>query len=31
VIANRLRERPVPTTRAPGRGLRPIAEADAAE
>ena len=31
VIANQLRERPVPTTRAPGRGLRPIAEAEAAE
>jgi hypothetical protein len=31
VIANRLRERPVPTARAPGRGLRPVAEAEAAQ
>jgi len=31
VIANRLRERPVPTARAPGKGLRPVAEAEAAE
>jgi hypothetical protein len=31
VIANQLRERPVPTARAPGRGLRPVAEAEAAQ
>ena len=31
VIGDQLRERPVPTARAPGKGLRPIAEAEAAE